>query len=152
MEFEDFRRRLDAVRAATSDDTIPEDFSPFDLTPASEDEILAAEEALGLRLPAAYKQYMNQIGAGSLQYLDLLPLTLNDGEEDSLVSVNTGEFKIPGFVAISPVGTGDWWGFPVTDGMADDRVLFWDHEDGSFEQETADFFEFLDQKGLSLRD
>jgi hypothetical protein len=52
------------------------------------------------------------------------------------------------FVAVAPVGTGDWWGFRVQDGVCAEAVDFWFHDDDVFEPAGSDFLEFLVQQGL----
>jgi hypothetical protein len=41
-----------------------------------------------------------------------------------------------GVIAFSPNGTGDMYVFPVEDGVAQDRVLFYDHETGGSARAT----------------
>jgi hypothetical protein len=53
-----------------------------------------------------------------------------DGRAEDLLSVNQGTMAPPDFVAVAPVGTGDWWGFASVNGVCDERVNFFDHEDG----------------------
>jgi hypothetical protein len=128
---------------------MPEGFDPFDSLTASSEEISQVEEALGVGLPDSYKEFLRVVGAGSFLFLDLLPAVRQGDVDEDLVSVNTGNFKIPDFVAVAPVGTGDWWGFPVVDGRCEDRVLFWDHETGELQAESNGFLEFVAAKGLS---
>lgn len=97
-----------------------------------------------------YKEFHRRVGGGSFLYLDIVPIVDADGDFDDLATVNQGAMSIPGFVAVAPVGTGDWYGFPVLDGVCDEHVFFWDHETGEIQEESADFLEFLAKQGLSL--
>jgi transposase InsO family protein len=46
------------------------------------------------------------------------------------------------------VGTGDYWGFPVTDGRCHEQVWFHFHDDNDHEPVAADFLEFIAEYGL----
>ncbi|GAB7108380.1 hypothetical protein JCM4814A_66940 [Streptomyces phaeofaciens JCM 4814] len=148
MEFEEFEIRLSAVRAERAGRTLPEGFQLFDSWAASDVDLMRVEQELQVRLPGKYKEFMRRHGAGQFLFLDLLPVVSVDEDGDDLLSVNRAEFPSGGFVAVAPVGTGDWWGFSVVDGVCLERVDFVDHEDGHIEFLYADFLEFLDCKGL----
>jgi hypothetical protein len=51
-------------------------------------------------------------------------------------------------VAVAPVGTGDYWGFPVVDGRCLDEVWFHFHDAGDAELDASDFLEFVARRGL----
>jgi len=61
-----------------------------------------------------------------------------------------GEYAVPNFVAVAPVGTGDWWGFVSENGVCSEQVSFLDHEDGSVQFDSDDFYEFASEKGLRI--
>ncbi|MFF9865077.1 SMI1/KNR4 family protein [Streptomyces sp. NPDC013953] len=150
MEFEEFEAHLAAARAKRAGLSGPEGFEVFECRTASEGELLRAEVALRAQLPAEYKEFMQRHGGGMFLFLDLLPVVGSSDQEDDLVKVNLREFDAASFVAVAPVGTGDWWGFSVIDGRCDDQVNFWDHEDGRVQFEAASFLDFLAHEGLRV--
>jgi hypothetical protein len=91
---------------------------------------------------------MRVFGGGVFSFVELLPARSPDGRSEDLLSVNTGEYAVPDFVAVAPVGTGDWWGFVSENGVCHEQVCFLDHEDGSIQADSADFYEFVSVKGV----
>ncbi|MFD5284335.1 SMI1/KNR4 family protein [Streptomyces rubrogriseus] len=150
MEFEEFETHLAAARTKRAALSSPEDFEAFEERAASEEDLRAAERALHARLPEDYREFMKRHGGGMFLFLDLLPISGSDGQEDDLLKVNLREFADVDFVAVAPVGTGDWWGFSVIDGHCVDQVSFWDHEDGRVQFEADDFLGFLARAGLRV--
>ncbi|WP_370013479.1 SMI1/KNR4 family protein [Nocardiopsis sp. Huas11] len=73
---------------------------------------------------------------------------LTRGAEEDLITINQSSFIPEGFLAVAPVGTGDWWGFPVREGVCTDTMVFLDHGDGMTEELGLDFLEFLVREGL----
>ncbi|MBC6460374.1 SMI1/KNR4 family protein [Actinomadura sp. HBU206391] len=150
MEFQEFEVVLQAARAERLGSDYPEEFQLFDFWRATDSDLRQAESELGVQLPEKYKEFMRRHGGGVFMFLDLLPVVSPDGRAEDLVMVNKGEFREAGFVAVSPVGTGDWWGFSLSDGVCGDTVDFLDHEDGGITPSFADFLDFLTQKGLRV--
>jgi antitoxin YobK len=147
MERTDFETRFAAAREERSGGVQIEGFSPFDLTPATQDDIVSAETALDLRLPQQYREFMLDHGAGMFLFVDLLPIRSTAGPED-LISRNSGRWRTPDFLAVSPVGTGDWWGFVIDDHECSPQVYFWRHDDDDRELSYDDFYTFLTNQGL----
>jgi hypothetical protein len=87
----------------------------FDSWVATDEDLDRAEAELNVRLPAKYREFMRHFGGGEFLFVDLL-------------TVNRDESPAAGFVAVAPVGTGDWWGFVYPD--------------------SSDFLEFMASKGL----
>ncbi|MFI6662809.1 SMI1/KNR4 family protein [Streptomyces sp. NPDC050523] len=150
MEFEEFEASLTAVRAARESRNLPEGFQLFDLRVASEADLQHVERELHVSLPGKYREFMLRHGGGQFLFLDLLPASSGDSYEEDLIRVNGGGLDSSRFIAVSPVGTGDWWGFSVVDGNCLDQVDFMDHEDGSISFAYPDFLEFLSRKGLQV--
>ncbi|MFF2165527.1 SMI1/KNR4 family protein [Streptomyces sp. NPDC058175] len=146
MEFGEFEARLAGVRAEREGAGLPEGFQLFDFQRASGVDLDRAEGELRVRLPEKYKEFMRQYGGGEFLYLDVLP-AVSDGEDD-LLSINQGELRQSNFIAIAPVGTGDWWGFVVVDGVCSEQVEFLDHEDGQLHFAASDVLDFLVREGL----
>ncbi|MFF0761529.1 SMI1/KNR4 family protein [Streptomyces sp. NPDC003737] len=147
MEFKDFSAILERVRATRSGN-IPSDIQLLDSWLASDSEIRHAEDELGVRLPEKYKEFMQRIGGGQFIFIDLLPVVSPEGRHEDVVEVNQREPWANDFVAVSPVGTGDWWGFNAVGGICGDEVFIRIFEDGSREVEASDFLEFAARQGL----
>ncbi|MFC8957794.1 SMI1/KNR4 family protein [Streptomyces sp. NPDC057101] len=150
MEFEEFEAYLSAARAKRAGLSSPEGFDVFESRVASETDLLEVEEALGVQLPGEYREFMKRHGGGMFLFLDLLPVAASDDQEDDLRRVNASEFKHGDFIAVAPVGTGDWWGFSVNEGRCANQVDFWDHEDGQVQFAASSFLEFLAREGLRV--
>lgn len=150
MEFEEFETHLAAAHAKRAGLSGPEGFEVFECRTASEDDLLRAEGALHAQLPHEYKDFMKRHGGGMFLFLDLLPVVGSGDQDDDLLKVNLQEFVGVDFVAVAPVGTGDWWGFSVIDGRCTGQVNFWDHEDGRVQFEADSFLYFLVREGLRV--
>jgi hypothetical protein len=150
VDFEEFdtlsepmRRREEAMMASNG-------FSAFDGHTASASELASIEALLGVVLPAQYKTFMIRYGGGGFGFVELLLPVLgqpSDGRE-GVASVNREWFADRSFVAVAPVGTGDYWGFPVVDGRCLDEVWFHFHDGGDDELVASDFLEFVASRGL----
>ncbi|GAA0577171.1 hypothetical protein GCM10010172_72350 [Paractinoplanes ferrugineus] len=124
-------------------------FALIDGRVAGDDEIAFVERRMGVALPTAFKAFMRSYGGGMFGFIDLLPIVVEpDGREDDLLTVNDREFPDRSFVAVAPVGTGDYWAFPVADGRCRDEVWFCFHDGGEPEAVAADFLEFVASHGL----
>jgi antitoxin YobK len=152
MDFDEFEVRLRAVRARGSASSYPEGFDPFDSWRATADDVQTVETRLDIRLPGQYRDFMSRYGGGTFLFLDLLPVVSPDGQSEDLLTVNGSSLRQSGFIAISPVGTGDWWGFPLMDGVCAAAVHFWYHDESRAEFFSEDFLSFLVRRGLSAGD
>jgi hypothetical protein len=150
MEFEELEAQVESFRAERAGRQYPPGFQLFDSMSATDAEIAAAEVALGTHLPSKYKRFMQAFGGGVFSFVELLPVRSSDGRDEDLLSVNLGAFAVPNFVAVAPVGTGDWWGFVSENGACREQVAFLDHEDGAVQVKFGDFYEFVLAKGLRL--
>ena len=148
MNFQEFETRLEEVRASRAG--AAGEFALFESVIATSADLERVEAELRVSLPAVYKDFLRRLGGGSFLFLDLLPAVAPDDSDEDLLTVNTGEWKIPDFIAIAPVGTGDWWGFRVAhENRCSDAVYLWSHDDGELIPESADFLDFVAAKGLS---
>ncbi|MCK7593172.1 SMI1/KNR4 family protein [Pseudomarimonas salicorniae] len=96
--------------------------------PVPEEAISKAEALLGVQLPADYKHILHDYGAGDFHYVELLTPAVGSG--GGLVGENE-ELRargVEGFVAVSPNGCGDYYGFRSIGGRCTPEVYFWDHE------------------------
>jgi hypothetical protein len=153
MDFQQLHSRVSEVLARHQRLGLPEELVPIDCVRASEVEIVQAELALGVRLPERYREFMLRYGGGSFASLDIVPVAAMGGVERDLISVNTRDemFAIP-FIAVAPVGTGDWWGFEVLEGGCRDQVSFYSFEDRVARTKYRDFLEFVAIEGLLVEE
>jgi hypothetical protein len=86
--------------------------------------------------------------AGSSDQSTYYPITTVPGCED-VVSVSQREDPTGSFVAVAPVGTGDYWGFPVINVRCSDQVRFHFHDAGQPELAANDFLTFVANRGLA---
>jgi hypothetical protein len=150
VEFEEFEALLRGVRAAQAGRALPEGFQLFDSWRASDADIERAESELEVRFPEKYKIFMRRYGGGVFQFVELLPVVSSDGRSEDLIEVNRNQFRALDFIAVSPVGTGDWWWFSVSEGVCGDAVDFWEHEGGRITSFASDFLEFVARQGLRM--
>lgn len=121
------------------------DVAGFDHWRATEADLSRVEQVLGVRLPVQYCRFLLRYGAGAFLFVELLPADEGRRWAETLLAANEPG---SGFVAVAPVGTGDYWGFVVRDGVCEDAVSFRYHEDGAVEPAADDFLEFVAAEGL----
>lgn len=103
-----------------------------------------------MRFPRKYREFMKRYGGGHFLFIDLLPVISKNARLEDVPTVNDDASWRGSFVAVAPVGTGDWWGFSVVDGECKDGVDFIYHEDGQIEEGSCDFLEFLSEQALRV--
>ncbi|BCJ55406.1 hypothetical protein Asp14428_68810 [Actinoplanes sp. NBRC 14428] len=150
MEFEELEAQVESFRAERAGRQYPPGFQLFDSMTATDADLAAVEAALETRLPSKYRRFMQAYGGGVFSFVELLPVRSPDSSDEDLLSVNLGAYAVPNFVAVAPVGTGDWWGFVSKDGVCNEQVSFIDHEDGAVQVQFGDFYEFALAKGLRI--
>ena len=149
MDLTEFDVLAEGLRAKSAASQSNYGFALIDGRVAGDDEIAYVERRMGVALPAGYKAFMRSYGGGMFGLVDLLPIVAEpDGSEDDLLTVNDREFPDRTFVAVAPVGTGDYWAFPVADRRCRDEVCFCFHDGGEPEPVAADFLEFVASHGL----
>lgn len=151
MEFEEFDQRVRSLRtraARTGFEGVEDDKVIEGLT-ASADEIAEAERALGASLPAQYRTFMMRYGGGAFGFLDLLPIPGAGSAHhlEDVVSISQAEFPDGSFVAVAPVGTGDYWCFPVVAGRCRNDVWFHPHDAGDPTPAAPGFLDFVARHG-----
>lgn len=98
----------------------------------------AVERALGVRLPPDYVWFLSEYGGGDFVFASIYSA---DAGSDLYLPRNQGPPPLPpGHVAFSDDGCGDLCLFPVRDGAAEDRVLWFDHETDELTADEADGF------------
>jgi antitoxin YobK len=149
VNFEEFDRLAEPMRERSEASMASDGFPWIEGRIASVSELASVEALLGVVLPAQYKEFMTRYGGGGFGNVELLPVT---GEwpdvHESVARTNSEWFSDGSFVAVAPVGTGDYWGFPVVDGRCPDEVWFHFHDDPNDELVASDFLEFVARQGL----
>lgn len=153
VNFEQLGSRVNEVMAHHQSLGLPAEMAPINCIRATAEEIGQAEHALGVRLPGQYKDFMLRYGGGSFVSLDLLPVVASEGHMNDLASINTRDesFMVP-FVAIAPVGTGDWWGFQTLEGECHEQVGLYSFENDTVRTKYPNFLEFVAREGLLIED
>ncbi|MGW7817748.1 SMI1/KNR4 family protein [Streptomyces puniciscabiei] len=151
MDFAELAAHIDAAVAQHQRLGLPDEMSPFENLSASDADLERVEEELGVRLPDQYRSFMKRYGGGAFGSLDLLPAVCPAGDrrEDMLEVARSEQFEVA-FVPIAPVGTGDWWGFEVVEGVCREPVCMYLFEDGTLETASPDFITFAAKEGLRV--
>lgn len=149
MNFDQLDSYVHGVLARHRSLGLPEEMSPFKLVQASQADIDQTEQVLEVQLPEQYKEFMCRYGGGSFASLDLVPIVASIEFSINLTSLNLREerFALP-FIAVAPVGTGDWWGFEVLEGICRNEVSFYSFEDEVARIKYPNFLEFITREGL----
>jgi hypothetical protein len=150
MEFDEFEVLLHDAQAKYAGGRVPEGLRLFDSLRASDQDLDHVESGLAVSLPKKYREFMKRHGGGQFLFIDLLPAISKEGRRKDLLIVNSDASLRGKFVAVAPVGTGDWWGFSVADGKCKESVDFLFHEDGLIEEGRNDFLEFLSKQALRV--
>lgn len=141
MDFAEFDAHLARARAQHPTG----DFDRWRATPA---DLARVERELGVRLPPQYRHFLQVHGAGQFLFVELLPAGDAHRWAETLLQANPPPVT---FVAIAPVGTGDYWGFVVRpDRLCDHAVTLRYHEDHALEPAFDDFLDFITTEALRL--
>lgn len=149
MDSAEFEALAEPVRQRSATAVASYGFPLIEGRGATLDEVTDLEHQIGVVLPEQYKTFMMRYGGGTFGFVELFPITCHpeDALQD-LGSLNREEFPDRSFVAVAPVGTGDHWGFPLTDGRCHDEVWFHVHDGGATELDATDFLEFVARQRL----
>jgi len=145
MTFDQFKLLIQRTEA--QDPTLLS--SPFAEPPATEVKISEIQTLLGAQLPASFVHFLKIYGGGMFGYADILSLITS--EVDYIITSQPTDAKTLQFVAFSPNGSGDYYGFPIVGGSCEDRILFWDHEQNELDPTRyVDFFDFMAKVALLI--
>ncbi len=117
-------------------------------SPASAGEIDQVQRALDVQLPEDYTTFLKKYGGGVFGQVDIFTV---DVSHNSYILIDQPRFaEGREFIAVSPNGCGDYYGYRVVDGKCQDKVMFWDHEIGGLIEPTEfnDIFEFIVRNGF----
>jgi antitoxin YobK len=149
MNLPEFDALAEPLRQKSAASEAKHGFALIEGRTATADEIASVEHQMGVILPEKYKAFMMRYGGGVFGFVELFPIVTQSEEHgNDLRTINDQEFPDSTFVAVAPVGTGDHWGFPVTDGRCHEQVWFRFHDAGDPELVAADFLEFVANHGL----
>jgi hypothetical protein len=124
--------------------------------PATHEELAAAEEALGCRLPASYRSFQLEFGNAAHGPVDIYSVRTPEPSELSIVGINLDERHdtyppLPAhLIAFSDSGGGDLLCFDTSvlhDGET--PVVWWDHEGDEAqhpEPAASSFLDWLEQE------
>ncbi|OCA87943.1 hypothetical protein A8F94_08940 [Bacillus sp. FJAT-27225] len=116
---------------------------------AKDYQIEKAEKVLSLTLPDEYKSFVKDFGGGYFAFTTLFSVSPGDW---NIVSLNKelGFMKTHSFLAVSDVGTGDFFGFSIERGVCGSRIMFYDHETNKVEETNYEnLFDYLIEVGLN---
>jgi hypothetical protein len=127
--------------------------------PASEEELAAAEDALGCRFPESYRRFQLEFGRVRNGPLDIYTVRPADPTSTNIVAVNLVERRslhrplLSHLVAFSDSGGGDRLCFDASACEAGEcRIVWWDHEADPGEPPQTAAASFLDWMEAELRE
>ena len=90
---------------------------------------------------------MREYGGGYFAFGNVFSVS----ESDWNIVRRNAEISIPGFIAVSDNGTGDYYGFKVAGDTCEGQVYLWDHEEPSALKRTdyGDMLELLEHIALT---
>jgi hypothetical protein len=148
MDLAEFEALAEPLRRKSTASQAQYGFTLIDGQTATAEEIAKAELDMAVAFPVRYKAFMSRFGGGVFGFVELFPIVATPDGYDDLRTANDREFPDRGFLAVAAVGTGDHWGFPVTDGRCHESVWFHFHDGGDDEPVAADFLEFMAEQAL----
>lgn len=117
---------------------------------AKEDQILEAENQLGVKLPEKYKNFVRIFGGGYFAFTNVFSVD-NNGEWFIVEKNHEARSYLPNdFIAISDDESGGMYGYIVHEGVCGEEVYYWDHESNSVSAKMYDdLFDYIAAVGLS---
>lgn len=111
--------------------------------------ITEAEEELGAKLPADYKDFILEYGGGYFAFSTVY--SLESGSDWNLVDANYKYDSIRyDHVLISENGSGDFYGFKVVDGVCEPKIYFYDHQAETWQDsQHSNIFDYLKKSALT---
>jgi len=145
MDFDQFSQLIQRIKSQDPGLLYSIDADP----PATDVEISEVQTLLEAHLPNSFIQFLKIYGGGAFGYADILSLVSDD--INYIINNQPTGAKTLQFVAFSPNGCGDYYGFPVVANSCEDRILFWDHEQNELDSTRyTDFFDFLAKVALEI--
>ncbi len=146
MDFKDFKKLVEKNKAENPEAWRVHEELVLGDAPATEDDIARVEAELKAKLPQDYVAFLKEYGGG------LFGTDVYSAKADSnfyIVDRQLPSDYVQNFVAVSPNGCGDEYGFRVVDGQCQPELLFCDHEEG-FELFSTEYASILDYLSTCL--
>ncbi len=146
MDRHEFRLRVEAARSEN-----PVWFGLEGDPPATKEEVLDAETALGVRFPEAYREFLEDYGGGYFALANVFSVKA-ESEWNVVERNRDAHFVGGGFLAVSDNGVGDYYGFQVVRGECQSPLMLWNHEEEGRISPTSfrNLYEFLARVGMRL--
>lgn len=111
--------------------------------PASEEQLVALERAVGVRLPQAYRSFLREFGGGSFGLATIF--SADPGSEWYLPQrqVEASRYLPEGVLAFSDDFAGGNYVLKVLNGQAQEAVFYWNQDGGESPTEFKDVIEFV---------
>lgn len=107
------------------------------------------ENYYGIVLPKSYKEFLMQYGGGYFAYT--IVYSADDESPYYLISNVDKQFsKNRKYLPVFDFETGDLAGFRIEDGVCEDSILIYDHEEDKISDTGLDFYTTLVKYGLKL--
>lgn len=116
---------------------------------ASVEDIGMIEAYYGVQLPLSYKEFLMQFGGGYFAFVVVYSL---DANSDFYLKKNVDpEFtKANNFLPVVDFETGDLAGFRIVNGVCEEQMSIFNHDEEGITDLGQDFFEVLVEYGLDL--
>lgn len=143
MNFEEFSKLIDEKKR-----TNPIWFQLESDTPSSNEEICQLEASIDAQLPDEYKKFVTKFGSGHFAFGAIY--SPNPDSDFPLEKTNFNNQGIKkNHIIFSENGSGDYYGFQVSEKKCSSRVFFWDHElEECHKTEYSNLFAFLASTAL----
>ena len=143
MDWAEFEQRLGALRA-----THPKWFSEEGEPLPSQEALVEAEQALGVKLPETYKAFLRRFGGGYFGATNVFGVSGGDWD---IVAKNL-RYPLPErFIAVSDDQAGGYYGFIVASGACSPEVVYcYPMEADGLKPVATDFLSYLVKVGLDL--
>lgn len=96
----------------------------FEYWVATDEGIALANTAPGTQLSDDYVWFMRRYKGGTFGFVEILPIVAPEPGIDDFLRINQEGYTPLYFIAIAPVGTGDWWGFTIEGGRCSRSAHF----------------------------
>lgn len=116
---------------------------------ATDNQIHETEQSLSLLLPEEYKQFIKTFGGGYFAFVNIF--SVSEDSEWNIVEQNyrIGLVDSHNFLAVSDIGTGDFYGFEIINGICSSAIKVYDHDSNQLEATVFEtLFDYLLRVGL----
>ena len=111
--------------------------------PATSDQILAVESAVGARLPDVYRSFLREFGGGEYGFLKVFSADPQGHYYLPRRQREASRYLPPGLLAISDDSAGGFYALRVVDSRAEDEVRYWNIDGGEIGVLFGDILDFV---------